>query len=402
MLFWKNMAGKEKKSSEELLTRAVDEIISKKGLKKKLNSGKRLRVKFGIDPTSPDIHLGHSVALRKLKAFQSLGHVVVLVIGDFTALIGDPSGRSESRKLLSPAEVQTNMKHYLKQAGKIINLKKAEVHCNTEWYGKSGSKLLFDILSGVSLNQILEREDFKKRMGSGHELSFLEALYPVLQGYDSVRLKADVEIGGVDQKLNLLMGRKMQRKYGQAEQNILMTFLIEGTDGKRKMSKSFGNYISLEDSAENMFGKIMSAPDELIIKYFISLTDEPTNRIEKIEKEMKAGVLNPRDAKMELGQSVVELYHGAKKAKEARERFSALFSKKDTADIPGLAVKRGAVLKETLVKRGFVKSNSEAVRLIEAGGVELNGEKIKERNFQMTFGGVLRIGKKRFLKITIE
>ncbi|MBI5787197.1 MAG: tyrosine--tRNA ligase, partial [Candidatus Niyogibacteria bacterium] len=250
MLFLKNMAGKTKQPPEELLTRAVDEIISKKNLEKKLNSGRKLRVKFGIDPTSPDIHLGHSVALRKLKAFQSLGHTAVLVIGDFTAVIGDPSGRGESRKLLSRAEVNANMKRYLLQAGKIIDLKKTEVRYNSEWYAKGGSELLCEIASGVSLKQILEREDFKKRMDSDRELNLLEVLYPVLQGYDSVRLKADVEIGGADQKLNLLMGRKMQRRYGNPEQDILMTFLIEGTDGKRKMSKSFGNYISLEDSPE--------------------------------------------------------------------------------------------------------------------------------------------------------
>ena len=402
MLFLKNMAGKTKKPPEELLTRAVDEVISKKNLEKKLNSGRKLRVKFGIDPTSPDIHLGHSVALRKLGAFQDLGHVAVLVIGDFTALIGDPSGRSESRKLLSPAEVKTNMKRYLLQAGKIIDLKKTEVRYNSEWYGEESPEFLCGIMSGVSLKQILEREDFKKRMGSDRELSVLEVIYPILQGYDSVRLKADVEIGGADQKLNLLMGRKMQRKHGQPEQDILMTLLIEGTDGKRKMSKSFGNCISLEDSAENMFGKIMSVSDGLMIKYFTSLTDESTKKIGKIEKEMRAGSVNPRDVKMELGEKIVGLYHGAKKAKEASDRFKAVFSKKDTAGLRSVSIKRNALLKEVLVKSGFVRSNSEAVRLIEAGGVELDGKKIKDRVYGFERGGVLRVGKKIFVKIEVK
>jgi len=402
VLFLKNMAGKTKKPPEELFTRAVDEIISKKSLEKKLNSGRKLRVKFGIDPTSPDIHLGHSVALRKLRAFQDLGHAAVLVIGDFTALIGDPSGRGKSRKLLSRAEVKANMKRYLLQAGKIIDLKKTEVRYNSEWYGKGGSELLCEIMSGVSLKQLLEREDFKNRMSPGLELSLLEVLYPVLQGYDSVRLKADIEIGGADQKLNLLMGRKMQRRYGQAEEDILMTFLIEGVDGKRKMSKSFGNYISFEDSPENMFGKLMSVPDELIIKYFTLLTDESVGRIEKIEKEMRAGSVNPRDAKMELGEKVVGLYHGAKKAKEARDRFKAVFSKREMTGLRSISVKNGALLKEVLVKNGFAKSNSEASRLIEAGGVELGGKRIKDRNFKLNSGGVLRVGKKIFVKVEVK
>ncbi len=396
------MAGKTKQPPEELLTRAVDEIISKKNLEKKLNSGRKLRVKFGIDPTSPDIHLGHSVALRKLKAFQSLGHTAVLVIGDFTAVIGDPSGRGESRKFLSRAEVKANMKRYLLQAGKIVDLKKTEVRYNSEWYDKGGSELLCEIASGVSLKQILEREDFKKRMDSDRELNLLEVLYPVLQGYDSVRLKADIEIGGADQKLNLLMGRKMQRRYGNPEQDILMTFLIEGTDGKRKMSKSFGNYISLEDSPENMFGKLMSIPDGLIIKYFTSLTDESMEKIGKIEQQMRTGSVNPRDAKMELGERVVGLYHGAKKAKEAADWFRAVFSKKDMAGLRGIPVKKDALLKEVLVEKGFAGSNSEAVRLIEAGGVELDGKKIKDRAYKFKSGGILRVGKKIFVKTEVK
>ena len=381
----------EKEKIKILLERGVEEIIEKEHLVKMLESGKKLRVKFGIDPTAPNLHLGHTVALRKLRQFQKLGHKVVLIIGDFTGQIGDPSGRTETRKSLSKEEVKKNLKNYLTQAGKIIDIKKAEIRYNNEWFEKNGLKAILDLAKTATISQILKREDFEKRLAAHSDITLLETLYPLLQGYDSVAVKADVEIGGTDQKFNLLMGRRVQKHYEMPEQDIVTLPLIEGTDGARKMSKSYGNYIGIEEKPNEMFGKIMAVPDTLIEKYFTLLTDidMPKNN-------------NPYKNKLLLAETIVGMYNSLSEAKKAREWFIKTFSKKETPeDIPELRIMNQELgIMDLLIKAG-VKSKNEARRLIEQKAVEIDGavkndvmEKLKLRG-----GEVLKIGKKRFWKI---
>ena len=306
---------------DDLLTRGVVEVIEKEHFQTVLHSGRKLRVKFGIDPTAPDLHLGHTVPLRKLLQFQDAGHKAVLIIGDFTAKIGDPSGRDKTRPQLSDLEIKKNLKTYLAQAKKVLDLKKTEIHNNSEWF-KDNPKLLLELMSQMSMERIMERDDFQKRIRAGQEVTMLEGLYPILQGYDSVAVRADVEIGGGDQKFNLLMGRRLQRKYGQPEQDVVMLPLLEGVDGVQKMSKSLGNYIGLTEKPEMMFGKIMSVPDELVLKYIELLTDLPLDKMGGLVKK------DPRGAKMELARELVKMYHGEKAAAKAEEEFIRVVSKK--------------------------------------------------------------------------
>lgn len=374
-----------------LLNRAVEEIIDKRHLEQALKSGHKLRVKLGIDPTAPDIHLGHTVPLCKLKQFQDLGHKIVLIIGDFTAQIGDPSGRSETRRVLTEKEVKTNLKKYLQQAGKIIDVKKAEVRYNSEWYKKGGLKLLLELAKKISVQQILERDDFQKRIKEGNEISLLEEIYPLLQGYDSVAVRADVEIGGTDQKFNMLMGRRVQRAFGVPEQNIITLQLIEGTDGVRKMSKSYGNYIAVDEKPDEMFGKVMSIPDNLIDKYFILLTDidQPKN-------------LGPRDAKLLLAGTIVSMYHSPAIAKKAGENFIKVFSKKELPEnLPRLKLKTENLKLTELLFQAGVPSKSEARRLILQKAVEIDGAVKTDPNEKLNLRGgeVLKIGKRKFFKI---
>src|SRR3990167_7601790 len=268
-----------------LLERGVEEIIDKEHLKERLKKGEKLRVKLGIDPTAKDLHLGHTVVLRKLKQFQDEGHQAVFIIGDFTATIGDPSGRDTLRPNLTSEQIKENMKNYLTEASKVIAIKKAEIRYNSEWYKDKGVDFLMDLTSKFTVARILERDDFQKRLKDDRDISLLEILYPILQGYDSFEVKADIELGGTDQKFNLLMGRKVQKRFGQAEQDIVTTPLIEGLDGVKKMSKSSGNYIGLSDEAVDMFGKVMSLPDDLMVKYFTLLTDVSQEDIELLKKD---------------------------------------------------------------------------------------------------------------------
>lgn len=390
----------KKRASLEILTRAVEEVIVSAHLEKELKSGRRLRIKLGIDPTAPDLHLGHTVLLRKLKAFQDMGHKAVLIIGDFTAMIGDPSGRSEARKSLKEAEVKANMKKYLTTVGKIIDLARVEVRYNSEWYKKGKLKLLYELMSRVTLQQAIERDDFQKRIKNNQEISLLEVLYPLLQGYDSVAVRADVEIGGTDQKFNLLMGRRVGRRFGQKEQDILTTWLIEGTDGIRKMSKSFNNFIGIEEPPDVMFGKIMSIPDNLIIKYFIALTDIPLTEVEKLKKKMSSQKLNPRDAKLFLGEVIVGMYHGKHAAGKSREHFIKMFSKKEIDGTPTkrMSAKTYEIL-DLLLKLKLVLSKAEARRLIHARAVEFDGEVILDVHKKIKKTGIIRVGKKKFLKV---
>lgn len=374
-----------------LLTRGVDEVIVKEHLEGVLKAGKKLRVKFGIDPTAPDLHLGHTVALRKLRQFQDAGHTAVLIIGDFTAMIGDPTGRMEARKPLTGKEVKQNLKKYLKQAAKVIDIKKAEIRYNNDWLGKKLDTII-QISRAGTFQQMLHRADFKKRIEEGNDITILELLYPLFQGYDSVVVKADVEIGGIDQKFNLLAGRRMQRHFGIEEQDVMMLPLLEGTDGVHKMSKSFGNYIALDEEPNAMLGKIMSVPDNLIEKYFTLLTDA------KFPHD-----LAPRDAKLALAKELVTMYHGAKAAATAEDEFVRVFSKREApSEMPAVTIGRAQkTLLEILLSAEPSESKSELRRLVEQGAVKLNDE-VKRNPNEMLYihgGEVLKVGKRKFFKL---
>jgi tyrosyl-tRNA synthetase len=390
----------EEERVKRLLSRNVEEVIDKSHLEEVFRSGKRLRVKLGIDPTSPDLHLGHAVVLLKLKEFQDLGHKIVLIIGDFTARIGDPSGRSETRKPLSEGEIGANEKEYLTQAAKIIDVKKSEVCHNGEWFEKEGVGGLLKLAAAGTMQQMLRREDFKQRLAGGGDVSVTELLYPLLQGYDSVKVGADVEIGGSDQLFNLLMGRKVQRHFGMKEQDVLTTPLLVGLDGKKKMSKSYGNYVGLTDAPDDMFGKIMSLPDKLVSEYFALCTEIGEEEVKKLKKE-----LSPRDLKARLGFEIVKLYHGEEVAAAARGKFIEVFSKKEMpADLPPLKLPSPKCsLLDVVLAAGVAKSRSEARRLIAQGAVEIDGAVKKDANEILSFRGgeILKIGKRHFFRVKI-
>ena len=388
----------DEKRIEEVLNIGVEEVIEKEHLIASMKSGKRLNIKFGIDPTMPDLHLGHSVPLRKLRAFQDLGHLAILIIGDTTAMIGDPSGRSETRKILSSVMVKENMKNYLKQAAKILDIKKTEIKYNSEWLDNNMVTIL-ELSKAGSIQQILHRSDFKKRIDNDEDITILEMLYPLLQGYDSVAVKADLEIGGTDQKFNLLAGRRVQRFFKVPEQDILTLPLLEGVDGIKKMSKSYGNYIALDEKPEEMYGKVMSLPDSLIIKYFNLCTSVPREEIVEIKKEMESEKLNPKEAKMRLASEIVKIYHGEKKAKEAEENFINTFQKKEIPESVE-EIEGEGLLAPILFQSKLFGSNSEIRRLFEAGAVKdmTNDEKMSIENIAAK-GHVYKIGKHRFVKI---
>lgn len=389
---------------DEILTRGVDEAIVKTHLQERLLKGEKLRVKFGIDPTSPDLHLGHTVPLRKLKQFQDAGHQVIFLIGDYTAKIGDPSGRSETRKVLTSEEVQENLKDYEKQAGKILDMEKVEVRYNGEWYNKKNALFLFELTSKITVARAIERDDFRKRLKEDIDVSVMEVIYPLMQGYDSVELDADLEIGGTDQKFNLLMGRKIQRRYGKKEQDIITVPLLEGTDGFNKMSKSVGNYIGITEDPNSMLSKIMSIPDSLIIKYFRLLTDVAEDYIKKMQEDMKKSSLNPRDAKLELAGEIVKIYHGEKEAETAKEYFIKTFSKKEIPEnIPEVRIDKDAIsLLDFIILSGNATSKGDARRKIEQGGVEIDGKKIADSAMVLDKSydeKVVKVGKIHFVKV---
>lgn len=388
---------------QEFLTRGVDEIIERPHLEERLQSGEKLRVKFGIDPTSPYLHLGHSVPLRKLRQFQELGHQVILLIGDYTAKIGDPSGRSETRPMLTDADIKKNMKTYAKQASLILDMKRVEVRHNGEWYDKKGAAFLFELTSKFTVARILERDDFKKRIKEDVDISMLEILYPLLQGYDSVALEADVEIGGTDQKFNLLMGRKVQKRYGMKEQDIITVPLLEGLDGVQKMSKSLGNFVGLTEEEDSMYGKIMSVPDALIVKYCTLLTHVPLDDIEKMKPDLRNGRLNPRDAKMRLAREIVALYHSEKSARAAEENFVRMFQKHEVPrEVAGVRFQEPAVsILDVLVRTKLASSKSEARRLVGQKGVKVDGRVVEDPDevIEIPKDGVLiQKGKRHFVR----
>jgi tyrosyl-tRNA synthetase len=368
-----------------ILERGVEEIIDRDHLLAVLESGKKLRVKLGIDPTAPDIHLGHTVPLRKLRHFQAAGHQIVLIIGDFTATIGDPSGRSEERKPLTDEDVKKNMKKYLDQAAKVIDIKKTEVRYNSEWHRHEGLASMLELARAATFQQVVRRADFQKRIEEGRDISLMEMLYPLLQGYDSVKIKADVEIGGTDQKFNLLMGRRVQRHFGQAEQDVMMLPLIEGLDGVKKMSKSYGNYIAVDEKPNEMFGKVMAVPDPLLKKYFECLT----------EKTFKPED-NPYGAKIMLAYEIVKMCHSKEAAEAAHENFIRTFSKKELPDNVE-TVKATTILEA--VRASGVPSNSEVMRLLKQNAVEKNEKTVTDPKELVKKGDVIRVGKKKFVKI---
>lgn len=378
---------------EHLLNNGVAEVVEREHLQDVLLAGKQLRIKFGIDPTSPKLHLGHAVPLRKLREFQELGHIAVLIIGDFTASVGDPSGRSEARKPLTSKQIEEHMKSYLEQAGKIIDLQSAEVHYNTEWFSKQKADLILRLGMSATYQQIRRRADFQKRIEADEDISMLELLYPLLQGYDSVEVRADVEIGGTDQKFNLLMGRRIQRSFHVAEQDIITVPILEGLDGIRKMSKSLGNYIGLTDAANDMFAKAMSIPDNLISRYFELCTSLGANEAQE---------LSPRDRKIQLASEITKIYHGEQVAREAQENFEKLFSKKEIPDdVPTLVIEGETNALDVIIKSGVTESKSEARRLIEQGGLHINDiqEKDPKAELDLTDGDVIRIGKRHFFRV---
>jgi tyrosyl-tRNA synthetase len=382
---------------EDILTRGVEEVIDRQDLEEKLKSKKKLRVKLGIDPTSPNIHIGRAVVLWKLRAFQELGHKVVFIVGDFTGLIGDTSDKESERPMLEEKIIKQNLKSYFAQAGKIIDAKKAEFYYNSKWLKKLGFKDIGQMANLFGLHEMCARENIAKRLEAGKRVSLRELFYPIMQGYDSVAIKADVELGGTDQRFNLLAGRTIQPFYKQVPQNILMTTLMEGTDG-RKMSSSWGNVINITDEPNEMFGKVMSINDELIKKYFVLATRVNLSEVEEIIK-----LPNPRDQKLILAEKITELYHGKKSAEQAKQNFVNQFAKGVLPeDIEIKKLKSGEYqLAELLVLSGLTGSKSESRRLIAQKGVSVNGQ--VSGDVKITLNGqtevLLQIGKRKFLKV---
>jgi tyrosyl-tRNA synthetase len=387
----------DEKKIKELLSRNVEEVIIKDNLEQKLKSGKQLRVKLGADPSRPDLHLGHSVVLNKLREFQDLGHAVVFIIGDFTAKIGDPSEKSKMRPRLSDDEIKANAETYLKQVGKFLDVKRAEVHYNSEWFSKGGWTEVLEITGKFTIARILERDDFTKRLKNRTDIGVHEILYPIMQAYDSVEVAADVEIGGTDQKFNMLTGRDLQRKLNLSEQDIITCPLLVGLDGKEKMSKSLDNYIAILDSAEEMYGKIMSMPDELIMNYFKLLTKLDEAEIKNIEKSLRAGA-NPRDLKMQLGREIVTRYNNQKAAQEAEEEFIKVFQRKEKPEEMPEIKSSGHDIITVLIDSKLAKSKSDARRLIEQGGVKINDEKVGSIGAKVKEGDVVQKGR-FFIKV---
>lgn len=384
------------KKQLEIIKRGTVEIISEKELVSKLEKKRLLVIKAGFDPSAPDLHLGHTVLLRKLKHFQNLGHKVVFLIGDFTGMIGDPTGRSEIRKRLTESEVSENAKTYKKQVFKILDEKKTEVVFNSAWLAKMTLKDTLELMAHTTVSQVLVRADFNERYKSGKDISFLEFMYPLLQAYDSVELKADVELGGSDQKFNLLMGRELQKDFGQEPQIVLMMPLLLGLDGVNKMSKSFGNHIGIDESPEQIFGKVMSVSDTLMFQYYELLTDENLDGVKK---------MHPMEAKKNLAEIIVRQYHGEEGAKAAKKDFENKFQKRD----PFTELKQETKpfkpnLCDFLVQDKILPSKGEYRRLIEQGAIEVNGARVKEADFKLEPSKeyCIKVGKKRFLKVILK
>ncbi|NLT20668.1 MAG: tyrosine--tRNA ligase [Syntrophomonadaceae bacterium] len=388
-----------------LINRGVAEIVPEpeliNKLKRSIKDNKPLRIKLGLDPTAPDIHLGHTVVLNKLRQFQDLGHEVHLIIGDFTGRIGDPSGKSETRKQLTEEQVMANAATYQEQIFKVLDKEKTVVYFNSEWLMKLNLVDVLGLAGKYTVARMLERDDFSKRYQEGLPIGIHEFMYPLMQGYDSVVLKADVELGGTDQKFNLLVGRNLQKEYGMEPQIALMMPILEGTDGVQKMSKSLGNYIGINEEPYEMFGKTMSITDDLICRYFELVTRVNMQEIKTMQDNMANGSLNPRDAKIRLAKEIITIYHGSEAARQAEEKFKLVFSQGNIPDdIDEIIVEENEIwLPRFLHENNMVSSTSDGRRMLEQGAVKVNGVKQVEENLQVEDGQVVQVGKRKFIKI---
>lgn len=387
----------DKQKIDQLLSRGVEEVIDGKKLREKLESGRQLRIKLGIDPTSPRLHIGRSIPLLKLRDFQELGHQIALIIGDFTGVIGDTSDKDSERPMLSQEIIESNLKTYAEQAGKILDISKCELRHNSKWLGKLNYHDIGKQADVFSVSDFIARDNIKRRLDAGKRVSLREMLYPLMQGYDSVAVEADVEVGGTDQKFNLLAGRDLQRAYGQEPQDIMTNPLLEGTDG-RKMSSSWGNTVNLTDSPNDMYGKIMSIPDKLIARYLTLATRIPLTTISELEHDIESGK-NPMDAKKVLAHAITDAYHGSEAADAGAEYFRKTISNKEIPDeIPTLKPNSYAIL-SVLMESGFAKSNSEGRRAIEQGGIKVNESVITDTALLVKTGDVIKKGKRHFIKV---
>lgn len=390
-----------------LISHGVADLLPEDEFKKKLEksvaTNTPLIVKLGLDPTAPDIHLGHTVVLRKLKLFQDFGHKVIILIGDFTARIGDPTGKSVTRPPLTEEQVITNAKTYQEQIFKVLDLEKTEVRFNSEWLSKLDFADVLKLASKYTVARMLERDDFHKRYTEGRPISIHEFMYPLMQGYDSIALKADVEFGGTDQTFNLLMGRHLQGEEGMPEQTIITMPILEGLDGVQKMSKSLGNYIGISEAPSEMYGKAMSIPDELMMRYFMLVTDISIEEQEQLSKDLESGAAHPRDVKMKLAHTIVRLYHGEEAANFGQNEFVRVFQKHAMpTDIPEYKVaitEEPVFVPQLLSDAGLTASNGEARRSIKAGAFKIDGEKCNEEHIVLKDGMVLQVGKRKFIKI---
>ncbi|WP_049771636.1 tyrosine--tRNA ligase [Thermincola potens] len=398
----------------EIIKRGVAEIVPENELVEKLKKSiarkKPLHIKLGLDPTAPDIHLGHTVVLQKLRQFQELGHKVTIILGDYTARIGDPTGKSETRKQLTEEEVRKNAATYKEQIFKILDPAKTNVVFNSQWLASLSFADIINLAAKYTVARMLERDDFAKRFANEQPISIHEFFYPLMQGYDSVALEADVELGGTDQKFNLLMGRHLQKEYGQEPQVALMMPILEGLDGVQKMSKSLGNYIGITESPREMYGKTMSIADELMIRYFELVTPVSLAEIRDIEEGMKNGALHPRDVKMRLAREIVTMYHGREAALKAEEEFKSIFQKKELPDeIPEYVLDKNQLeegeiwLPKLMALAGLVSSSSEGRRLVIQGGVRVNDKKVVDpaAKVQPENGMIIKAGKRKFVKIVV-
>jgi len=396
---------------KSLLKRGVAEVITEAELLRLLNSGRILTLKQGFDPSAPDIHLGHVVGLRKLRQFQELGHKVTLIVGDWTARIGDPSGQSATRPMLSPHEIETNAQTYMEQFFKVVDKDKTEVTWQSEWYSRFTLDEVIKLTSKFTIAQLLAREDFNKRYSSGNPISLTEMLYPLLQGYDSVAIKADVEFGGIDQKFNCLVGRELQQSMGQPPQQVFLVPLLIGTDGHQKMSKSLNNHIGIAEPPREIYGKVMSIPDSPIVDYFELVTDVPEEEIAEFKKQLKTRSVNPMNLKKRLAHEIVRQFHGKQAADEAQEHFTQVFQKREIpkeihtvelhdtiafGDKAEIEVQRD--ITSLLSDAGLVKSRSEARRLLAQGAIEVDGEKVSTDKVILKDGSIIKVGKRGFLK----
>lgn len=390
-----------------LIKRGADEILVEAELVEKLKKNKPLKIKAGFDPTAPDLHLGHTVLINKLRQFQDLGHEILFLIGDFTGMIGDPTGKSATRPALTREDVIENAKSYTKQVFKILDPEKTQVMFNSTWMNEMSPADLIQLAAKHTVARMLERDDFSKRYKGGQPIAIHEFLYPLIQGYDSVAMKADVELGGTDQKFNLLVGRELQKHYGQEQQVVLTMPILEGLDGVQKMSKSLNNYIGIDEAPDEMFGKIMSISDELMWRYFELLSFLPEEDIEKFKQDIEEGI-NPRDIKFVLGEELVARFHSTEEATQARENFIARFQKgampDDIEELEITTVDGKLAIANILKEAGLVQSTSEAFRMIKQGAVKIDGDKVTDKGLEVDVGAenIYQVGKRRFAKVTLK